>query len=983
MTLKIWQETPYKGEKYMYQKDFELVQEQTLQEISGTARLWKHKKTGAEVLSINNTDENKCFGVAFRTPPADSSGVAHILEHSVLCGSKKFPVREPFVELLKGSLQTFLNAFTFPDKTCYPVASTNIQDFYNLIEVYMDAVFHPRISQDIFLQEGWHVDAQSSDEPWTFKGVVYNEMKGVYSTADSILAEQSQQSVFPDTLYSLDSGGEPETILRLSYENFKNFHADYYHPSNARFFFWGDDDEAHRLHIVGEELSEYTAKTLNSSIPLQEKKDMPRHIEVPYAATEDENRALFTVNWLLCETADSTTAMLLDMLSHILEGLPGSPLRKALIESGLGEDTTGIGLESDLRQMYYSVGLKGVLPQDVQQAELLIYDVLAQLVEEGIDAEAIEAAVNSVEFALRENNSGRFPRGLAAMVQSLSTWLYDGDPLSPLAWEMPLAAIKTRIAKGERLFENAITEWFLNNTHRSTVVLLPDMHLAARREEQERTRLAQLQAACSAEERAALVAETAHLRSIQEQADSPEALATIPCLGLDDLPLHNKILPIEKKGTATQPVLVHELDTSGVAYVSILFPLTTVPQHLIPLVPLLGRALTEMGSAKQDFVRMGMRIAAKTGGVGAAPCFYTHRNDRKTHAFLSVGGKAVRDKVPALFDILREILLEPNFNQEHRFSQMLLEAKARLEHGLMAAGHSTVSLRLRAAYTPTGWLEELTGGISYLEAVRALCHRAEHDWASVLADLQKVYSHIISGTHCFADCTADTATAALVEPLAQSLMADLPQHDTVQQPALWSCPTIPTAQAFSIPAQINFVGKGANLYDLGYTYHGSAQVICRYLRMGYLWEKVRVQGGAYGAMCFFDRMGGTFIQASYRDPAVLNTLQAYDGVTDYLRTFTPDARTLSTAIVGAIGDVDTYMLPDAKGMTSLARYITGDTEEARQEMREQILSTTGQHFRDFAELMAEVAKQGRICVLGGSATESAAGEQRWDIQKLL
>ncbi len=969
----------------MFLNDFELLREEYVQEVFGTAKVWRHKKTGAEILSVCNNDENKCFGVTFRTPPPDSSGVAHILEHSVLCGSEKYPVREPFVELLKGSLQTFLNAFTFPDKTCYPVASTNLQDFYNLIDVYIDAVFHPRISEDIFRQEGWHVEADQADGAWEFKGVVYNEMKGVYSTPDSVLAEQSQQSLFPDMLYNLDSGGHPQSILTLTYEGFKDFHTNYYHPSNARFFFWGDDDESTRLKIVAAELARHEARPINSAIPLQEKQAMPRHIEVPYAISDDDaddnNKAMFTVNWLLCETADSVASMTLEMLEHILEGLPGSPLRKALIESGIGEDTTGIGLESDLRQMYYSIGLKGLVPHKVQEAEMLIFDTLAALAEEGIQQEAIEAAVNSVEFSLRENNSGRFPRGLAAMVQSLSTWLYDGDPLAPLAFEAPLAQIKERLAKGEKVFENCIKENFLDNEHRSTVVLLPDANLAAEREKNEKAHLARLQGLCSAEERKELVAETIRLRKAQEEPDSPEALATIPSLSVKDLPLQNKILPLEKRGSADNLFIAHELDTAGVAYVNVLLPLHAVPERLIPLVPLLGRALTEMGTKKRDFVNLGMHMAAKTGGVYAGPFLGTQKDTQLPVAYLSISGKAVRDKVGDLFAIMEEILLEPHFDQVGRFGQMLLEAKARLEHGLLASGHGAVSSRIRARYTQTGWLEELCGGIAYLDAVRNLTQRVENDWPAVLADLEELYRLVINQERSFIDCTADAETLNLVEPFATRLIQCLPKKSHTA--ALWQCPSLAEAEVFTAPAQINFVGKGANLYELGYTYHGSAHVIMRHMRMGYLWEKVRVQGGAYGAFCALDRLSGTLVQASYRDPAVGGTLATYDGTADFLRNFVPDARELSAAIVGAIGDLDTYMLPDAKGAAVLTRYLCGDTVAARQKMRDEILSTTAQHFRDFAAIMQEVARVGSICILGGSKAEEYGQKEGFAVQKLL
>ena len=621
----------------MNKHGFTLLTEQHLHEVDGTARLWRHEATGAQLLSINNSDENKCFGVNFRTPPADSTGVAHILEHSVLCGSDKYPVKEPFVELMKGSLQTFLNAFTFPDKTCYPIASCNLRDFYNLIDVYIDAVFHPRIDEDIFRQEGWHVEAETPDGPWSYKGVVYNEMKGVYSSPDSVLAEQSQQALFPDTLYSLDSGGNPENIPDLTYEAFYDFHSRYYHPSNARFFFWGDDLEDERLRLTAAALEGYTARPVNSDVPLQPRLETPRQIEVAYAASKGEKRALFTVNWLLGERGDVHQALLMEMLEHILEGLPGSPLRKALIASGLGEDTTGCGLETDLRQMYYSTGLKGVAPRDVQQAELLIFDTLAQLAEEGIPRSAVEAAVNSVEFAYRENNSGRFPRGLSAMVQSLTTWLYDGDPLAPLAWEAPLNALKARIEAGEPVFEQAIKDWFLNNEHRATVVLLPDTKLGKAREDAEKARVDAVQAAADAEARARMVEETTRLMEAQSAPDSPEALATIPALGIEDLPRENALLP---RAVAELPetFLTHELPTQGIAYATLLLPLANVPDRLVPLLPLFARSLTETGTAKRDFTELGALMAAKTGGLGAETLVGLVRGSRKTFGYL--GGLA-------------------------------------------------------------------------------------------------------------------------------------------------------------------------------------------------------------------------------------------------------------------------------------------------------------------------------------------------------
>lgn len=440
---------------------FQLFRDQDIPELNTRAKLFRHVKTGAELLSLENDDENKVFGITFRTPPTDATGVAHILEHSVLCGSRKYPVKEPFVELLKGSLQTFLNAFTYPDKTCYPVASQNLQDFYNLIDIYLDAVFYPRLTPHIFQQEGWHYELENPDDPLIFKGVVFNEMKGAFSSPDRMLAEYSRHSLFPDTTYGLQSGGHPQHIPDLTYAQFKTFHQSYYHPSNARIFFYGDSPAEDRLRLVNDYLEDFEPLEIDSAVRLQPCFDQPKHIEHFYAVSQDAGagkKDMVTVNWLLAETSDPETNLALHVLEHILIGMPASPLRKALIDSGLGEDLAGVGLEDELRQMYFSTGLKGINVQSANQVEALILQTLTRLAEEGIDPHTIEAALNTIEFRLRENNTGDFPRGLLLMLRSLTAWLYNGDPLALLAFEAPLASIKARLADDGTYFEDMIRQ---------------------------------------------------------------------------------------------------------------------------------------------------------------------------------------------------------------------------------------------------------------------------------------------------------------------------------------------------------------------------------------------------------------------------------------------------------------------------------------------------------------------------------------------
>lgn len=968
---------------------FKLEEEKELREVGGKARLWRHSATGAQLLSICNTDENKCFGVSFYTPPTDSTGVAHILEHSVLCGSAKYPVREPFAELLKGSLQTFLNAFTFPDKTCYPVASANLQDFYNLMDVYLDAVFHPLLSKNTFRQEGWHIDAESADGPWTFKGVVYNEMKGVYSSPDSVLAEKSQNSVFPDNLYCLDSGGNPEHIPDLTYQAFIDFHQRYYQPGNARFFFWGDDPEPERLKRIDAVIGGYSPVSDLPEIKLQKAPARVRYLESPYAAEPNADRAYLTLNWLLGERGDISESLKMEMLEHILEGLPGSPLRRALMESGLGDDTTGCGLETDLRQMYYSTGMKGVLQADTGKVEELVIKTLRQLVEKGIDKEAVEAAVNSVEFSYRENNSGRFPRGLAAMILSLSTWLYGGNPLAPLAWEAPLNQIKTDLASGKKIFEELIKKNFLQTPY-SRLTLLPEGSLAETREKAETSRLAEIQAQTGPDARQQMVTETQLLQEAQLTPDKPEDLAKIPALKITDLPASGREIPSSISKAGNQTFIGHDLPTRGIGYATLLLPIQSLPAELVPVLPLFARSLTETGSAKSDYADLGMEIAAKTGGLGATILTGAHLTTRQPFCFLTVTGKAVYDKLPAMFDLMKEILLEPQNRPEiltKRLELMAREAKARLEYALQTAGHMAVSLRLGAHFSGEGALSEQMNGISQLEYLRDLLNRLTSDPDALAARVTQLRKLIIASDNAIFDYASEAANLDSFRKQAENLLGALPREAvpaTGQQIATWpKMGDLIRAEAFITQGQVNYVGKGANLYDLGYTYTGAANVIMRWLRMGRLWEDIRVAGGAYGAFCSLDRINGTMICASYRDPNVERTLGVYDGLAAFIRKSPPAAPQLEQAIIGAIGMLDSYLLPDAKAATALGWYLSGQTREDRQKRREQILGTSTGDFLDFANVLEGFAQSGDICVLGGSRAAQAAKEHGWKEQKLI
>ncbi len=955
---------------------FELIETREIPELNTRARLFRHQKTGTELLSLENDDENKVFGITFRTPPADSTGIPHIMEHSVLCGSRKYPVKEPFVELIKGSLKTFLNAFTYPDKTCYPVASTNTRDFYNLVDVYLDAVFYPRLTPHILQQEGWHYEMDAPNAPIRFKGVVFNEMKGVYSSPDDVLGEYSQQVLFPDNTYGLDSGGDPKHIPDLTYEQFIQFHKTYYHPSNARVYFYGDDDPAERLRIVDEYLRDFEPMAVDSEIPLQEKFSAPKRVERTYAAnTEGDNggKTMFTVNWLLPETKDVDTAVALSLLSYILVGTPAAALRKALIDSGLGEDLTGGGASSYVRQMFFSVGLKGVADENVGAAEQLIYDTLASLAKEGVDPNMVEAGLNTFEFRLREQNTGSYPRGLALMLSALSSWLYDGSPFEPLAFEKPLATLKQR-AQDPDFFPKLIREHLLENPHRVTLILRPDPEKQAADEAAEQARLADALGKMSQKDIAQVVENTKELKKIQEAPDSPEALATIPHLTLADLDKENKTIPLTVDSLRGCKLLTHDLFTNGIVYLDVGLDLRALPAEYLPYVSLFSDVLLHIGTESEDFVKLSQRIGQKTGGIWTSSYITQPLGIDDPQAWLILRGKATMEHADDLLAILRDVLLTVKFDNPERFRQMVLEDKAGQEAGLIPGGHGVVNSRLRAHFTTADWASEVMGGVSNLFFVRQLVDEIEHDWDGVLQKLETMRRLVLNRNAMLCNVTLDADNRAIFLPKLDAFLSELPAAPVA--PATWRRAELPAVEGLTIPAKVNYVAKGANLYELGYQYHGSISVITNYLRATWLWERVRVQGGAYGGFSSFSRQTGVFSFLSYRDPNLLPTLEVYDRTADFLRNLDLSQSELTKSIIGAIGAMDAYQLPDAKGYTSMARYLSGYTDEMRQKTRDEILSTTAAHFKSFAEVLDAVNEQGHVVVLGAEDAIAQANDAR-------
>lgn len=952
---------------------FELLRDEFIPELNTRARLYRHLKTGAELLSLENDDENKCFGITFRTPPRDSTGIAHILEHSVLCGSRKYPVKDPFFTLVKGSVHTFLNAMTYPDKTTYPVASTNLKDFYNLVDVYLDAVFFPRITPEVLKQEGWHFELPAPDAPLTIKGVVYNEMKGAYSSPDSLLYRYSQQSLFPDTTYGYSSGGDPQVIPDLTYEAFKRFHETLYHPSNARIFFYGDDPPEERLRKLDEYLSQFEQIDPPSHIEPQTRFSAPREFEHTFSADGDNQKGMVMLNWLIDDNRDPTVLMARELLSYILLGNAAAPLRKALIDSGLGEEVVG-GYESDLLQQTFSVGMKGIDPANAGRVEELILRTLTDLAEQGIDSETIAAAFNTFEFSLRENNTGSFPRGLVLMLRALGTWLYDDDPIAPLRFEAPLAAVRTMVASGERLFERLIRELLLDNPHRTRVTLRPDPEHAARLAAAEQARIDAFAATLDDAKRAALIAETQALAEWQQMPDPPEAIAAIPTLRLADLDRAVKHIPTEIDERGGVRLLRHNLFTNGIVYLDLAFDLRALPSHLLPYVPLFARALTEMGTATSDFVRLLQRIGRETGGIYAATMTATDIVTAAPVGRLIVRGKSTVAQAIELLRLLREILLTVNLDNRERFRQIVLRARANKESSLVPAGNAYARQRLAARFAPAEWADEQMGGVSAIFFLRELEQRVQHDWPSVLADLEAVRAALINRRGLVANLTLDADNQQAVLPMLTAFLSELP--DAAYTSVHWPVRSVDGGEGLVIPAQVNYVAKGVHLHALGIRPSGAAMVVLRHLRIDYLLDRIRIQGGAYGAGGNYDRSTGLFITTSYRDPNLLRTLDVYDEMATFLQTTALDPVTVERAIIGTIGDMDAYQLPDAKGYTALVRYLTSVSDEYRQQIRDEVLATTPADFVAFAEAAAALRDHGQVAVLGSAEAIEAANRER-------
>ncbi len=947
---------------------YEPVSKYDLTDIKSTGYILKHKKTGAKVMCIENDDDNKVFYVGFRTPPEDSTGVPHIIEHSVLCGSEKYPAKDPFVELAKGSLNTFLNAMTYPDKTVYPVASCNDQDFKNLCDVYLDAVFHPNIysREQIFKQEGWHYEIEDADSPVTLNGVVYSEMKGAFSSPDDMLSRSVFDSLFPDTCYGVESGGDPDVIPELTYEGFLDFHRRYYHPSNSYIYLYGDMDFEERLEYMDREyLSKYDRLEIDSEVGIQKGFDKPCEVVKEYPITSDESESensYLSYNAVISTSLDEKLYIAFQVLEYALLSSPGAILKQALLDAGICKDVQST-YENGVYQPYFSVIIKN---SDLSQKEKflsIIEKVLKDVVANGYDKKALLAGINLFEFRFREADFGHYPKGLMYGLSCLDSWLYDEK--LPFIHINPLdtfAFLKEMVETD--YFEKLTEKYLLNNTHASVVCLVPSKGLTAAKDKELANKLSELKSNMSDQEIDKLIEDTKALHRYQEEEDSEEVLKCIPLLKISDIKKEAEDFINEKSVVAGKDVLYHDIFTNGIGYLTVSFDLNKVPEDLIPYVGILKAVLGMVNTKNYSYADLANEIFLNSGGISFGTSIYNNVDDcfRYLHHF-ELKAKILYDKLPFAFKIFREVIFTSDLEDKKRLYEIICMLKSRLQGAMMSSGHAVALHRALSGITPSEMISEKMGGIEFYRLIESLEDDYDNKFEELTSNLKKVSSLIFTKENLvLTDYTAQKEQYEMLSKEAASFTDDLP--DVINTPCTYDFRPAKTSEGYKTSAKVQYVAKAGTYKCDELKYTGALRVLKVIMGYEYLWNQVRVVGGAYGCFSSFTRNGkGTF--ASYRDPNLRRTLEVYDRAVDFLKEFTASERDMTKYIIGTMSDIDFPLTPSAKGSRSRDAYLCGDSYEKIQKERDEILSCTGKDISALYRYVEKMKDDECICVLGG------------------
>ncbi|GGL51560.1 insulinase family protein [Sporolactobacillus putidus] len=950
---------------------FQLVHTGDIHEIRSKAYVFEHVKSGAKLLYLQNDDDNKVFTISFRTPPEDNTGVFHILEHSVLCGSDKYPVKEPFVELLKGSLNTFLNAFTFSDKTMYPVASKNDKDFMNLMDVYMDAVFHPNIykHKEILEQEGWHYELIDTKEAINYKGVVYNEMKGAFSSPEGLLERANQNSLFPDTAYGFESGGDPLSIPDLTYDQFINTHKKYYSPANSYIYLYGAMDISEKLAYLDQNyLSTFDKIEVDSSVAVQP--PIGNSVEIvkdyPILPGEDaKDKTYMSINFAVSKATDAETYLAFDILDYLLLDSPAAPLKKAILDAGIGQDVFG-SYDNSTLQPHFSINVKNSNEDKKDAFKKVVFDTLRQFVSSGLDKKQIEAAISVKEFQLREADYGSMPKGLVYSMAVMDSWLYDGDPLIHLKFEDSLSKIKQALTSN--YFEGLIEKYLLNSRHQSFVTIRPSRTLAEEEASQTAEKLADYKKSLSKEALDQLVTETKNLKERQSSKDQPEDLRKIPLLSLNDVDKKAEEIPRSETEIDGVKTLFHDLATNKIAYVSLYFDASGVPEAYIPYLSLLQETLGKVDTDKYTYSDLVSEINIQTGGVGFDnQSFADKESDEIYKPRFAVRTKILTDKLPEAFDLLHEILFHSRFDNPSRLKEIIKEMKSRLEMAFNQGGQSVAARRLASYFSRVARYREQLKGLRFYQFICELDKDLDGRFDEIHGALAELAGQLFTEDRLVVSITGDQPILQAVRDHFERL--NIPPSGTDEKTVESGQDGEPSSQneGLMTSSKVQYVTKGANFKTLGFEYSGKMHVLKRILTLDYLWNHVRVMGGAYGCGVMIES-SGNLIYWSYRDPNLDDTLKIYDRAGAYAESFDADDREMTKYIIGTISSLDAPLTPRDKADQSDAEYFRRVTQADIQRVRDDVLATTEEDIRQFAPLLNAVAGENHICVFGSEAT---------------
>lgn len=944
---------------------FVLVREENIKEVNSIARIFEHEKTGARLLHMENDDTNKVFSIGFKTPPEDSTGVMHILEHSVLCGSRKFPTKEPFVELVKGSLNTFLNAMTFSDKTIYPIASQNEKDFFNLMDVYLDAVFYPNIykTKEILMQEGWHYDLEKKEDELTYKGVVYNEMKGAFSSPEGILMRKIQETLFPDNTYSNESGGDPKYIPDLTYEQFIDTHKKYYHPSNSYIFLYGDMNLEKCLKFINEEyLADFDRKEIDAEIKPQEKYNSIKDVEYTYSISEeddDSEKTFLALNYVTGRSTDEEVYMDLNLLEYILLEAEGAPLKKALLDAEIGKDVFG-SFDGGILQPVFSIIAKNSDVSKKEEFRKVVYDTLNDIVKNGIDKKLIEGCINAFEFRLREADTGGYPKGLVYYMNAMDSWLYGGDPLMHIKYEHAIENVKKSLNTNH--FEELIKKYMLDNTHASLLTLKPEKGLAQSEENELKEKLENYKNSLSEEELNKIVEETNNLILRQSTPDSPELLETIPLLSLDDIGKEVEDLTINKVKHNNIEILHCNTFTSNIAYLNFMFYGKCIAEDDIPYFSLLGNLLAKVDTKTYDYKELSNEILINTGDMYFRNNVYGNdKDENKYYPFLEVRTKVMDDKIYKSMEIMADIVKNSLFEDNKRIREVIRELISRIEMMLMQAGHQVAVGRVASYFSPAASYMEKISGYDYYKFLKDIENDFDNKIENLKSKLYELQNTIFNKNNLMVFITGEDKELNLLKENMNKVVDVLSTESLNNNDYTFN--EEQKNEGLMTPANVDYVCKGYNFKKLGYDYNGSLLVLKTILGYDYLWNRVRVKGGAYGCMSTIARTGNMAF-VSYRDPNLTETLKAFNEAPDFIKSFDVSDREMTKYIIGTISNLDMPLTPASKGEKALGMYMRGITKEDRQRERDEVLATNVETIKEYNKLIEDIMKKDFICVVG-------------------